>query len=171
MKCLILLALAAAACADPVLLNYPYEGTNTYVPDQPYYRHYISDYPAVYRSVYPQYDASRAIFPAAAPLAVAAPAPVAVAGPAPVAVAAPARVAVAAPAPVAIAARSPVAVVAPAPVAVAAPTRVAVAAPTPVAIVEPAPVVTPEGYLADTPEVAILKAHHLNVIAKTLARS
>ncbi|KAG8328232.1 hypothetical protein J6590_000889 [Homalodisca vitripennis] len=115
MKCLILLALAAAACADPVLLNYPYEGTNTYVPDQPYFRHYISDYPAVYRSVYPQYVASRAFFPAAAPVAVAAPAAVAIA--------------------------------------------------------EPAPVVTPEGYLADTPEVATLKAHHFNVIAKTLARS
>ncbi|KAG8328216.1 hypothetical protein J6590_000876 [Homalodisca vitripennis] len=67
MKCLILLALVAVACADPVLLNYPYVGAKTYVPpaipevavaaplrvDYPAYSH-------VYRTL-PYYVAPQAI--------------------------------------------------------------------------------------------------------------
>ncbi|KAG8328224.1 hypothetical protein J6590_000881 [Homalodisca vitripennis] len=65
---MILLALAAVVCADPILLNYPHAGASTYVPDvkaavvpSPYlYDSYYPNYPYVYRSGYPYYTSAAA---------------------------------------------------------------------------------------------------------------
>ncbi|KAG8328223.1 hypothetical protein J6590_000880 [Homalodisca vitripennis] len=68
MKFLILLTLAAAACADPVLFNYPYDGVSTYVPEAR-----AAVIPVGYQYDYPAYHvAAKAYFPAAAPVVLAA---------------------------------------------------------------------------------------------------
>ncbi|KAG8328217.1 hypothetical protein J6590_000877 [Homalodisca vitripennis] len=69
----ILLALVAAACADPILLNYPYEGASTYVPETraavipAAYQYNYPVYDSVYRS-FPYQVAAKTYYPAAAPV-------------------------------------------------------------------------------------------------------
>ncbi|KAG8328221.1 hypothetical protein J6590_000878 [Homalodisca vitripennis] len=79
-KLAILLVLVAAACADPILLNYPYEGASTYVPETraavipAAYQYNYPVYDSVYRS-FPYQVAAKTYYPATAPVVLAADSP------------------------------------------------------------------------------------------------